>query len=74
MADSDNGIVNLSDADAEIAYLTQLTCERCESPVRVQRRGARPIESGDELYLMGFWDVRCTRCLCSKEIVTAIVV
>ena len=72
--ESDDGIVELPDAADEIDYLTQLTCERCDAPVRVSRQGARPIERGPDLYLLGFWYVRCTRCHCCKEIVTLVPV
>lgn len=74
IAKVDDAIVDLPDPTAEIDYLTQLKCDRCDAPVRVQREGARPIDSGDELYLQGFWRITCTRCHCCKEIVTCVLI
>ena len=72
IAKVDDAVVDLPDPTAEIDYLTNLTCERCNAPVRVQRQGVRPIDSGPDLFLMGFWQARCTRCHCCKQIVTCV--
>lgn len=66
---SETEVILLPSVPSEYAYVRKLSCQECGEEVQADRRGSSPASDGR---MHDFWQIRCTRCAFSKNIILSV--